>query len=149
PKSYLEIGTASGDSLRLASCPSIAVDPNFTIGSDVLLNKSACALFRMSSDAFFAEYKPDVILGRPIELVFLDGMHRCEFLLRDFANVERYCRRNSIIVMHDCVPVELSIAERNPGGAALEAHRCGWWAGDVWRTLLILKEHRSDLSFTV
>jgi hypothetical protein len=108
-----------------------------------------CALFRVTSDNFFADHDPTAILGRPIDLAFLDGMHRCEFLLRDFANTERHCRANSVIIMHDCVPVELAIAERNPGAATIEPHRKDWWTGDVWRTLLVLKKHRKDLKITV
>jgi hypothetical protein len=151
PKSYLEIGTRRGASLKLATCPSIAVDPKFEFGSDVLDvlgEKPISALYRMTSDSFFANHDPTAILGRPIDIAFLDGMHRCEFLLRDFANTERYCRVNSVIIMHDCIPVELSIAERDPGGSRIEPHRINWWAGDVWRTLLILKNHRKDLRIT-
>jgi hypothetical protein len=148
PKCYLEIGTKWGTSLRLAKCPSIAIDPNFAFGSDALEQKPMCALFRMTSDSFFANHDPTAILGRPIDLAFLDGMHRCEFLLRDFANTERSCRTNSVIIMHDCIPVELAIAERNPGRVTIEPHRSDWWAGDVWRTLLILKKYRKDLKIT-
>jgi hypothetical protein len=148
PKSYLEVGTQSGTSLRLAMCPSIAIDPNFAISSDVFGEKPICALFRMTSDDFFANHDPTKILGRPVDLAVLDGMHRCEFLLRDFANTERHCRRNSVIVLHDCIPVELSIAERNPGSAPFLSHRTGWWAGDVWRTLVILKKYRTELRMT-
>ena len=148
PKNYLEIGTDWGDSLKLARCPSIAIDPNFAFGSDVLGEKPICALFRMTSDSFFANHDPTTILGRPIDLAFLDGMHRCEFLLRDFANTERHCRVNSVIIMHDCIPVEVSIADRNRGGVTVEPHRMNWWTGDVWRTLLILKNYRKDLRIT-
>jgi hypothetical protein len=148
PKSYLEIGTRWGTSLRLAKCASIAIDPNFAFGSEVLEQKPMCGLFRMTSDDFFAKHDPTVILSRPIDFAFLDGLHRCEFLLRDFANTERHCRTNSVIILDDCIPVELSIAERNPGVVTIEPHRRDWWAGDVWRTLLILKKHRTDLKIT-
>ncbi len=148
PKSYLEVGTHRGASLKLATCPSIAIDPNFVFKSDILKEKPICALFRMTSDSFFANHDPTAILGRPVDLAFLDGMHRCEFLLRDFANTERNCRTNSVIVMHDCIPVELSMTERNPGSVPIEPHRMGWWAGDVWRTVVILKKYRNDLRIT-
>ena len=78
-------------------------------------------------------------------------MHYCEYLLRDFANTERHCRRTSVIALHDCVPVDLAIAAREAREASppLEAHRENWWAGDAWRTLLALRKHRPDLAFTV
>jgi hypothetical protein len=149
PTSYLEIGTESGESLSIADCAAIAVDPNFRLGTkDFVAKKPFCALYQIPSDAFFRRHDPTRIFGGPIDLAFLDGMHYCEYLLRDFANTERHCRRNSVIAMHDCVPVDLAMAAR-VGAPPLEAHRADWWAGDAWRTLLALCKHRSDLAFTV
>jgi hypothetical protein len=125
------------------------LDPKFILGTrDVIGPKPLCALFQMPADAFFRRHDPTRILDGPIDLAFLDGMHYCEYLLRDFANTERHCRRNSVIALHDCVPVEIAIAQRTPSDS-IEADRPGWWAGDVWRTLLALRKHRPDLAFTV
>lgn len=146
PKSYFEIGTHGGDSLLLARCASIAVDPNFQLGArNVIEAKPLCALYQVTSDAFFETIDPTLVFGRKIDFAFLDGMHRCEFLLRDFTNTERFCRPNSIIALHDCLPVEQPMAERNWIDARVEPHRIGWWAGDVWRTALLLKRRRPDL----
>jgi hypothetical protein len=150
PKSYLEIGTQYGDSLALAQCPAIAVDPVLNeLRPTFLGGKEVCALFQMQSDSFFARYDPKAIFGMPVEMAFLDGMHHCEFLLRDFANTERHCRRNSVVFLHDCVPVESAIAERAHLGKTIEPHRKDWWLGDVWRTLLALKRRRPDLQIAV
>ena len=74
-------------------------------------------------------------------------MHLFEFLLRDFINVERHCRRNSLIVLHDCVPTDLYLARRHREDEALrETTRIvGGWCGDVWKMVLILREYRPDL----
>ena len=53
PETYLEIGTRSGDSLRLASCASIAIDPSFCVSSDVIGTKPACHFYQIPSDRFF------------------------------------------------------------------------------------------------
>jgi hypothetical protein len=149
PSSYFEIGTNSGESLSIARCASIAVDPKFALGSrDVVGSKPHCSMYQMSSDTFFRRYDPIRIFDGPIDFAFLDGMHYCEFLLRDFANTERHCRANSVIALHDCVPVELAIAGRVKAESR-HPHRANWWAGDVWRTILALRQHRTDLSFTV
>lgn len=150
PKTYLEIGTLTGVTIALATCPTIAIDPLFQIESgSMVTNKPACHLFQMTSDDFFAGHDPKALFGRPIDLAFLDGMHRCEFLLRDFFNTERSCKRNSIILLHDCLPVEEPITNRVQGiGVATEAHRQGWWTGDVWRTAQALKRFRPDLYIT-
>ncbi|MGE5271070.1 MAG: class I SAM-dependent methyltransferase [Thiohalocapsa sp.] len=153
PKTYFEIGTAQGNSLALASCATIAIDPAFRLQSaDVagsVIKKNICCFFQMTSDEFFRKYDPISILGEPIALAFLDGMHRCENLLRDFINTERFCRKNSVIVLHDCLPVEASIATRVQEDASPTAHRQGWWTGDVWRTALLLKKSRPDLKMLV
>jgi hypothetical protein len=147
PKSYLEIGTDRGNSLALASCACIAVDPNFAFPSPhPVSNKPLCALYQLTSDEFFATVDAAVVLGRPIELAFLDGLHHCECLLRDFMNAERSCRRHSVVVLHDCLPVDHLMAERQHSRARLShMHRMAWWAGDVWRCALLLKRRRPDL----
>jgi hypothetical protein len=153
PQSYFEIGTLDGDSLGLAACPSIAVDTSFArvVPNAAIGRKRLCAFYQMPSDRFFEAHDPIAILGRPIDLAFLDGMHLCEFLLRDFANVERYCNRNSIVVLHDCVPVEFGTTARSGmfPQQVLNSSRQGWWLGDVWRTLVTLKRRRLDLKITV
>ncbi len=150
PKTYFEVGTLHGDTLALSRCASLAVDPEFrlnnleTIGK--VLAKPRLLLFQMGSDDFFAQNDPEALLGGKIDFAFLDGMHRCEFLLRDFINTEKSCKRNSIVCLHDCLPVETSMTGRVPGTMPILKHRQGWWAGDVWRTALLLKRKRPDLS---
>ena len=151
PKTYFEIGVQSGATLALASCDSVAIDPNFNVNNRFkeILRRRVCMFFSMESDEFFASYEPDVLLRGPVDFAFLDGMHRCEFLLRDFINTERYCKPNSVIALHDCIPVEPAIADREPGlRAPFHSHRKDWWTGDVWRTGLLLKRYRSDLDIT-
>ncbi|MBS0558641.1 MAG: class I SAM-dependent methyltransferase [Proteobacteria bacterium] len=149
PSSYLEIGTQFGDSLAFVACPSIAIDPGFHMKTNVIGTKSICAFYQMQSDDYFARHDPKAVLGGPIEMAFLDGMHRCEFLLRDFINVERHAKWNSVVILHDCIPVETTIAERARGGTPVEESRKGWWLGDVWRTLLALMRRRPDLRIVV
>jgi len=57
--------------------------------------------------------------------------------LKDFINLERYARKDSVILIHDCLPVDAIVAERE---------RCtGFWTGDVWRIIPCLKTFRPDL----
>jgi len=154
PRSYLEIGINEGKTFQLARCPSIGVDPDFElISTDAVQNKPFCGLYRLSSDQFFSSVAPSVVLGRPIDFAFIDGMHLCEFVLRDFLNTEKFCHRNSIIALHDCLPLDFVMAEREfpvCSDPNLEhRHRAGWWTGDVWRCALLLKRCRPDLRMTV
>jgi len=139
PKTYLEIGTLSGTTLRLARCASIAIDPSFALlEKDALAGKPSCLFFQMKSDDFFARYSPSVLLGQAVDIAFLDGMHYAEFLLRDFINVERHVRRNSLVILRDCIPGSIEMTTRHvEQGVA--------WTGDVWKVVPILKKYRPDL----
>ena len=124
PRSYLEIGVETGATLALARCPSIGIDPAFRFTDMELMDritaKPSLLLYKMASDAFFAEHSPTTLLGRPLEMAFLDGMHRCEYLLRDFINTEIHCRPNAVVALHDCVPLEMPMAERVQGADSVD-----------------------------
>jgi hypothetical protein len=147
PKSYFEIGVLNGTTLELASCFSIGIDPDFKIESPSLINKPACCLFRMSSDSFFKSFDPVKIIGHAIDVAFLDGMHWFEFLLRDFINVEKSCKANSLIFIHDCIPTDEYVGRRDMSDRRLKERSSHpvWWAGDVWKTIAILMKYRPDL----
>lgn len=149
PRRYLEIGSLRGESLVLSDCATISIDPKFQISRNVLGTKTQCHFFQMASDRFFEEFDPAAILGGPLDMAFLDGLHLCEFLLRDFANTERCCKPNSVILLHDCVPVETAIAQRTFTQTVINQIHNNWWTGDVWRTLLVLQRRRPDLRITV
>ncbi|HET6160984.1 MAG TPA: class I SAM-dependent methyltransferase [Dongiaceae bacterium] len=147
PRNYLEIGTATGKTLALARCASVAIDPRFQLARDVRSGKPACHLFEMTSDAFFAAENPSNLFGGPIDLAFIDGLHWFEFALRDFMNIEAHCAPDSLIVLHDCLPVDSHMARREPRDRSLAAQSSypNAWAGDTWKALWILQRYRPDL----
>lgn len=98
-------------------------------------------LFQMTSDRFFEQYSPLTLANRPIDLSFIDGLHEFETTLRDFINVERNCRQNSVIALHDCVPFNGKVASRTETDGA--------WTGDVWKIVPILREYRPDIDVFV
>ncbi len=150
PRNYFEIGTFTGNTLRLATCDTIAVDPQFHIAGDTVGPRPLTLLFQMPSDDFFRRFSPTQLFGSTIDLAFLDGMHRFEYLLRDFINTEKHCRRNSVVVMHDCLPGDALITARDMGDPRREASRHpDWWAGDVWKLVPILRQYRPDLKILV
>ena len=101
----------------------------------------------MTSDQFFQRFDPTVIFGQPIDMAFLDGLHLFECLLRDFINVEKHCRNNSIIILHDCIPTDEYVCRRDINNHKLKEHSAhsDWWAGDVWKFVDILLNFRPDL----
>jgi hypothetical protein len=135
PRAYLEIGLRHGDSLALARCPALGVDPAFKLkaelGPDV-------KLLRETSDEYFGRAKPLKPLGgRRPDLAFIDGMHLAEFAVRDFIGVERLSPWTGVVVFDDILPRSVEEAARD--------RRTRAWTGDVYKVLDILARHRPDL----
>jgi len=109
--------------------------------------KPFCFLFQMKSDAFFASYDPKALLGGAIDMAFITGRHYFEFVLRDFLNIERHGKRNSIVLLHDCIPTDAHIGRRleNEQDLSSRSRHPEWWAGDVWKAILALKKFRPEL----
>lgn len=130
PGLYVETGVHTGDSLRLASCAAIGIDPYPLLNRTQRPNEMVAA---MESDAFFQD-RP---FPRKIDLGFIDGMHRFEFAWRDFLNMEYNSTPAGVIVFDDVLPYTKFMASRNmvPGD----------WTGDVWKTYFLLNEKRPDL----
>src|SRR6266581_7447108 len=141
PRTYLEIGVESGQSIALvrAGTRAIGIDPEPKITKPLAPDTSIRAT---TSDAYFASH--DVLAefgGLPIDLAFIDGMHQFEFALRDFINIEKHCTSRSTILIHDCYPLSRRTAGRE--------RRTTFWSGDIWRLVLILRKYRPDLSVKV
>lgn len=136
PRNYLEIGTENGFSLALAGVETtaIGIDPEPRIAVPLGPNHR---VFAETSDDFFARHDVRALLGGPIELALIDGMHLFEYALRDFINVERLASRDATILIHDVYPRDREGVSRERKGAV--------WLGDVWRVIPCLKRHRPDL----
>lgn len=135
PRRYLEIGVRSGDSLALAGCPAVGIDPDFAITVEL---HNQIHLYRTTSDEYFS--RPDPLAptgGQPFDLTFIDGLHLLEYAFRDFINAERHSSDRSVIIFDDVLP-------RNADEAARECHTHEW-TGDVYSMVAILARYRPDL----
>jgi hypothetical protein len=73
----------------------------------------------------------------PFDMAFIDGLHVFEQALMDFVNLERRSASDSVIFLHDCLPVSIIGAERQ--------RRSMVWTGDVWKMIPCLEAIRPDL----
>jgi hypothetical protein len=81
-----------------------------------------------------------------IGIAFQDGLHHFEALLHDFIKTERFCHSRSLMVLHDCLPLNERMAEREYRLDETEdPFTRGHWTGDVWRIIPILQKFRPDL----
>jgi hypothetical protein len=150
PRSYLEVGSQSGESAACFSCETVCVDPQFQLCPAFMKGKSALHLYQMTSDLFFRGRSVRHILGGPVDVCFLDGLHLFEYLLRDFISAEQQCEPESVILIHDCIAPSAEVAERvwAPETRNVQETK-DWWAGDVWKLLPVLKEYRPDLRIMI
>ena len=142
PATYLEIGVAQGRSLALVGkqTRAIGIDPDTAEQGRMmyLSPENRPLLFRTTSDDFFDRADlPALMEANTIEMAFLDGLHLFEQTLRDFINVERFSSPETMIFVHDGLPVNRLVAERN--------RKTAFWVGDVWKIIPCLKKVRPDL----
>jgi hypothetical protein len=141
PATYVEIGVADGESLRAAQPGTrcIGIDPAPRI--DKPLNAPA-RLFSLTSDEFFARHDLGQLLdGGAFSLAFIDGLHLFEQALRDFIHLEQHAASRSIVLLHDCVPLD--------GETSARTRTTEFYSGDVWKLALCLRETRPDLRMVV
>lgn len=135
PDVYLEIGVRHGSSLKLSRGAAIGIDPH----PEIEMVPPNARLFECTSDDFFLRYANDALPNR-VDLAFIDGMHLCEYVYRDFMNVEAYMSAAGVIVIDDVFPNHRLQARRK---------RCTRvWTGDVWKFGLLLQSERPDLTLT-
>ncbi len=141
PRTYAEIGVSLGRSLTLAlpGTVCIGIDPAPNLQFPV---RRGTRIFTQESDEFFARHDLRKLFGGlALDLGFIDGMHHFEFALRDFINLERASASGTVLLIHDCLPLDELSAAREQETTI--------WSGDVWRLILLLREWRPDLDISV
>ena len=128
-KSYLEVGTqdpASNFDLINAKCK-VSVDP-FPRGE---------VTFVGTSDEYFESIDD----SSKFDIIFIDGLHHSDQVLKDIKNSLNHLSDNGIIVCHDCLPTSEKMQERDDNG--------GEWTGDVWKAIAELRVETIDLDIKV
>lgn len=140
PATYVEIGIRHGDSLRAAlpETKCVGIDPEPTLERNL---PPDTRVFAMTSDRFFESYDLAEVLGvRNFSLAFIDGLHLFEQALLDFIHLERFAARQSIIMIHDSMPLDRITSDR--------VRTTHFYSGDVWKLAMCLKARRKDLRLT-
>jgi tetratricopeptide (TPR) repeat protein len=141
PQSYVEIGVDKGDSLALAQHPtvSIGIDPFPRIEKKI---RSFAKIYPVPSDEFFEKYNLFTELQiNNLSMAFIDGLHHSDQVLKDFINLERYADDKTVIIIHDCLPICKTVANRSNDTV--------FWTGDTWKLILFLIKYRPDLDINV
>jgi hypothetical protein len=102
--SYLEIGIARGECFNrvapMVNGQAVAVDINPKC-KNYIRQKRGVNFYNMSSDEFFSgSYSKGMYFG----LIFIDGNHDYNQLLKDYGKSMMYLAPNGIICIHDTYP---------------------------------------------
>ncbi|MEJ7593799.1 MAG: class I SAM-dependent methyltransferase [Planctomycetaceae bacterium] len=125
--SYLEIGVSCGGNFAAVDCPrKVGVDPDVNALS---------ATFLQTSDMFFASNQ------ETFDLVFIDGLHHCEQVLRDIAHALACLNPGGFIICHDMNPLTESMQK-----VPLETPE---WTGDCWKAWVTTRAERPDVRMFV
>lgn len=159
--SYLEIGIRAGGLFtKVSANQKVGVDPLPAIPlgrkiSSLIRNAGRqCIVHKCTSDEYFRVKK-----DTSFDVVFIDGMHTYEQVMRDIFNSLQCLKPGGIILIHDCLPPHAAAATSAASaqeGLSLEfdapmvvSHIDGWdgvWCGDVWKSLLHCHQHANGLS---
>lgn len=134
-KSYLEIGVRDGSCFNAIKCENkIGVDPD----------PSSAANRIMTSDSYFGE-NIESIPGNlhKFDIIFIDGLHHSEQVIKDIENSLKSLNEGGTIVMHDCLPTS-EFMQRIPMQSDHNE-----WTGDTWKAYLKFRREREDLEMMV
>ncbi len=125
-KKYLEVGIANGDNLKLIIAEyKIGVDPS----------PASPATYHVTSDDFFKSNR------ETFDIIFIDGLHISEQVVRDVENSLACLNPGGVIVMHDCLPATEQAQSRIPCPGA--------WNGDVSKAAAYIRMHAENVHFCV
>ena len=138
---YLEIGVANGETfLAVKADYKVAVDPRFNLDISSLGPETLdCQFIEVTSDEYFAaRSKRD----KKFHVIYLDGLHTFEQILRDFTNALLFLEDDGIIVIDDVAPTSYAAGLPDEGDAVLIKKATNdsdnSWMGDVYKLVYFI-----------
>jgi glycosyltransferase involved in cell wall biosynthesis len=138
-QTYLEIGVETGYTFNnVHFLNKIGVDPDPKFNNDKIQIYTSDEYFNKCTQTF--------------DVIFIDGMHHSEYVLRDFSNSIKILNNNGSIFIDDIIPLNYNEQLRIPLRHRYENGILKYgeeWTGDVWKTIYYLLVHYQDnLSFS-
>lgn len=135
---YLEIGVENGYTFNnVHFINKTGVDPSPYFSSDSLIVKTSDDYFSDSQDNF--------------DVIFIDGMHQTEYVLRDFNNSIEHISIYGKIILDDIIPLHFDEQLKFPIKSTYEEGVLKTmvpWTGDVWKVVYyILLHYRDHIEF--
>jgi hypothetical protein len=147
-RSYLEIGVSAGATFKNVSVPQkVAVDPHFRFNYRSTANEH---FYEIPSDTYFARLVP----SKKFDLIFIDGLHHAEQVLKDFDNALKHSHDGTLIIVDDVYPCdEFSVLRDQDEAVSLRmlkrkdspAPRA--WHGDVFKAAFDIALNYERISY--
>jgi glycosyltransferase involved in cell wall biosynthesis len=136
---YLEIGVETGYTFKNTHfINKTGIDPDPKCDN---IDKNS--IIKLTSDEYFSnnnsvdsdDYIENIVTTK-FDVIFIDGMHHCENVLRDFNNSIKVLNENGIIFIDDCLPLNYNEQLKIPIKHYYENNILKYgeeWTGDVWK----------------
>ena len=136
--SYLEIGVEHGFTFQ-----NVQIQNKTGVDPDPVCNDFR--IIKKTSDEFFVDNKDK------FDIIFIDGMHQADFVLRDFNNSIDCLNKNGFIFLDDVLPLNEREQHKIPIKHVYENGILKYresWTGDVWKFVYyLLINHKSQIKF--
>lgn len=135
--SYLEIGVEYGltfQNVHFLDKTGVDPDPKFEV-------KDKDSIKLLTSDDFFQAN------DKIFDVIFIDGMHQCEYVLKDMNNSIQCIVDNGIIFIDDILPSCYNEQLKIPNKHYYENGILKYgepWTGDVWKVMFYIFNHYSE-----
>jgi hypothetical protein len=144
---YLEIGVSTGTTFLDVDIPRrTGVDPAFAFDYEAAANRETL-LLQQTSDSFFA-VQPKLSV---YDVVFIDGLHTFEQVVRDFNNTILHTHRKSIVILDDTFPDDAYSAHPDLGAVRRYRKSIGSgaasWHGDIFKAVFYLHDFWPALNY--
>ena len=138
---YLEIGVEYGECFNETHFVNkVGVDPD-----PKFCSKIGQTLILQTSDDFFKQYD----IKQQFDIIFIDGMHQAEYVLRDINNCIQILSTNGTIFMDDILPLNYNEQLKIPIKHYYENGILKYgenWTGDVWKVVYhLLKKYKDKM----
>lgn len=166
-QSYLEIGVEYGQTFfGVHFATKTGVDPSHKIPDG---HPASSQIQKKTSDEFFAQMDkfrelfaarknhyiaPNAFVPRiraTYDVIFIDGMHQTEYVLRDVNNAVKYLSPQGRIFIDDILPICENEQQKIPDKHVIEDGVMKYveaWTGDVWKLVYyLLKNHRTQFKY--
>jgi glycosyltransferase involved in cell wall biosynthesis len=139
---YLEIGIEYGytfNKTHFLNKTGVDPDPKFEASNGQ-------TIFKVTSDDYFDTLNKNVTINN-IDVIFIDGMHHYENVVKDFNNSVKILPSNGIIFIDDCIPLNYNEQLKIPRKHYFDNGILKYgeeWTGDVWKVMYHLLLHYND-----